>query len=227
MIQKLNSLYGLLKKNLRGLLDGVQMKIGNSVIELNRCVKLLGVILCRSANFYLYQIGKIRHNLTESAVISAVRTLILSRFDYCNSLLYGITSSRLNKVQLVQNSAARLVMKKSKREHISPLLVHLHWLPVRARVEYKVALVAHKCFYQPVPRYLQDTLSWYVPGRSLRSSEQHLAKPVKGKKKIGGCGLSSSGPRVWNELPECLRAIATLDHFKAQLKTHLFRKFLS
>ena len=139
------------------------------MVELSNSVKLLGVTfdspmtmqhrvgeICRSANYHLYKIGKIRHLLTESATVSAVRTLVISRLDYCNGLLFGVPSNLLNRVQLVQNSAARLVSRTSKMDHITPVLVRLHWLPVRAWVEYKVALMTYKCLFQPVPSYLRD-----------------------------------------------------------------------
>ena len=226
------------KQHLKHLKD-ITLDIGGSIIPQSETVKLLGVRfdrhltmsshvndVCRAANFHLYKIGKIRHLLTESATVSAVRTLVLSRMDYCNGLLSGATSEILRKLQLIQNSAARLVMRKSKREHITPLLFDLHWLPVAARVEYKVALMVFKCLQQTVPRYLQSAIATYTPSRALRSSNQSLCNQTQAKKCIGRCAFTVAGPHVWNILPPKLRAIDTLDLFKSNLKTHLFRKYL-
>ena len=73
------------------------------------------------------------------ATKNLVTSLVLPRLDYCNSLLAGIPQKLVNKVQRVMNCAARLVCEASKREHVTPLLVNLHWLPVECRIEYKTA----------------------------------------------------------------------------------------
>lgn len=226
------------KQHLKHLED-ITLKIGDSIISQSETVKLLGVRfdrhltmsyhvndICRAANFHLYKVGKIRHLLTESATVSAVRTLVLSRMDYCNGLLSGATNVLLRKLQLVQNSAARLVMRKSKREHITPLLFDLHWLPVRARVEYKVALMVFKCLHQTVPKYLESAIEIYTPSRTLRSSQHSLCRQMQAKKCIGKCAFTVAGPLVWNTLPLNLRAITSVHAFKSNLKTYLFKKYL-
>ena len=62
---------------------------------------------------------------------SIVQVVIMSRIDYCNSLLVGVPSTQLSKLQRLQNAAARLVSDVAKYDHITPTLVNLHWLPVR------------------------------------------------------------------------------------------------
>ena len=71
---------------------------------------------------------------------SIVQTVIMSRTDYCNNLLVGVPSTQLSKLQRLQNAAARLVSKVEKYDHITPALVHLHWLPVTYRVNFKIAM---------------------------------------------------------------------------------------
>ena len=128
-------------------------------------------------------------------------------------------------MQLVQNSAARLVRRISKRDHITPVLRDLHWLPVVARVEYKVALMAFKCMHGKAPGYLQDLIVPYVPPRTLRSGGQFLLKEQRSKKKVGNCAFSFAGPKVFNNLPLNLREIdGDLNIFKSDLKTCLFMK---
>ncbi|CAH3026191.1 unnamed protein product, partial [Porites evermanni] len=76
------------------------------------------------------------------------------RVDYCNSLLYGLPENQLNKLQRVQNMCARLICNESKYCHITPLLVDLHWLPVKFRIEFKILLIAFKIFKGLAPSYL-------------------------------------------------------------------------
>jgi len=89
-----------------------------------------------------------RDSLTEEAAETLVSAFISSRLDYCNSLL--------DRVQRLQNAAARLVTGTSKYDHITPVLSALHWLPVRQRIVYKVALLMYKCVHGLAPPYLVE-----------------------------------------------------------------------
>ena len=81
----------------------------------------------------------VRHYLTDDATKTLAVSLVLSRIDYCNSLSAGLPQSLVGKLQRVQNCAARLVAHVPPHIHITPVLRHLHWLPVRDRVSYKTA----------------------------------------------------------------------------------------
>ena len=96
--------------------------------------------LCRILFCQLRRIGKIRSFLSTDAANKLAVSLILSSLDYCNSLLAGIPDNKLNKLQRIQNHAARLVLRKSRHASVSVLLRTLHWLPVKARIQYKIAL---------------------------------------------------------------------------------------
>ena len=78
----------------------------------------------------LRRIAKIRGNLTFDAAANLVRSLVISKLDYANCLLYGLPDVLLKRLQLVQNNAARLVFRKRKNEHVNDMLKHIHWLPV-------------------------------------------------------------------------------------------------
>ena len=73
-----------------------------------------------------------------------MHAFVSSRLDYCNSLLFGVTDSLVQRLQAVQNAAARLVSGTRRSEHITPVLRQLHWLPVRERIEFKIAVLVYK-----------------------------------------------------------------------------------
>ncbi|MCP3848752.1 MAG: hypothetical protein GY694_00735, partial [Gammaproteobacteria bacterium] len=183
--------------------------------------------ICRSAYFEIRKISSIRHLLTMEASKTLVCAFVLSRLDYCNSLLFSCPKYLLNKLQKVQNAAARLVLKARKRQHASPLLKSLHWLPVNLRVQYKILVLCHTYFSGCLPVYLSHLLSVYTPARQLRSSSDTrlLLVPRTRTKTFGNRSFSHSAPSLWNSLPYQLRHIESTETFKKTLKTHLFTTF--
>ena len=97
--------------------------------------------------FHLRTISKIRRFLTIEACKLLIHALVTSRLDYCNSILYGCNQSVLQRLQLLQNYAARLVYKIPKFCHITPYLKDLHWLPVQARIQFKLLTIVFKCIH--------------------------------------------------------------------------------
>jgi len=87
---------------------------------------------------------------------TVVHAFVSSRLDYCNSLLFGVTDSLVQRLQAVQNAAARLVSGTRRSEHITPVLRQLHWLPVRQRIEFKMAILVYKALNDLSPQYLAD-----------------------------------------------------------------------
>ena len=144
-------------------------------------------------------------------------------FDYCNSILHGTTSKVLNKLQYVQNSAARLLTNTRSRDHITPVLRDLHWLPVKQRIHFKTLITTYKALNNLAPSYLCDLLKRHVPSRSLRSGDANLLDVPKTKRRTwGDRAFSFAAPTLWNALPKTLRDASTLQTFKTALKTHLF-----
>ena len=130
--------------------------------------------LCKVLYFQLRRISKIRSFLTVDAANTLAVAFILSRLDYCNFLLAGLPDHKLAKLQRIQNSAARLVLRKPRRESATPLLKILHWLPVKARIEYKVSTLCYQCLNSvAMPSYLCE-LQTYKPTRTLRSQDSSL-----------------------------------------------------
>ena len=184
--------------------------------------------ICKSASFGLYRIGRIRKYLDERTTEQLVHAFITSHLDNNNALLYGIQNVLLNKLQRVQNAAARLVARKGKFEHISDILQSLHWLPVKSRIEFKLLVLVFKCFHGSAPGYLQELIQLYEPKRNLRSQSKNLlVKSRVNTKMFGDRAFQNIAPDLWNSLPQYLREIDNLDSFKTQLKTHLFLQHVS
>ena len=134
--------------------------------------------------------------MTLKVTKTLVTSLILSRLDYCNSLLFGINQEDLSKLQRIQNAAARLILKRKPFAHSLPILYELHWLPVKERIHYKIALLCFKCLNDLAPSYLSDLLEIYSPNRHLRSSydKSILKIPQMNYKTVGERSFKFSGP---------------------------------
>ena len=121
-------------------------------------------LLCRSVFLELHRIGHLRRHLSVDATKTLVSSFVLSRRDYCSSLLASLPENRLDRLQRVQHNAARLVLGRRGRDHAKPLLRSLHWLPVRPWIEYKIppcAIVAE--IHLVLPTCLVFSLSINLP----------------------------------------------------------------
>ena len=115
-----------------------------------------------------------------------IHAFISSRLDNCNSFFAGLPKKTTERLQLIQNSAARLLTKTKRREHISPVLATLHWLPVTFRIDFKVLLLTYKALNGQGPSYIANSLTNYTPARTLRSSDTGLLQVTRSShKKIG------------------------------------------
>ena len=127
-----------------GLSSG--LSIGQASIAPSKYCKNLGVTfdqhlnmepqirsMCRSIHYHLRNIGSIRSMLSDKSAVQLVHSLVSSRLDYCNSL-YGLPNSKLNRLQRMQNIAARIITRTPKSSHITPILKELHWLPIKSRI---------------------------------------------------------------------------------------------
>ena len=95
---------------------------------------------CCSAMFNFLRIKSIRHLLDKDTTASLCLSLCISHLDYCNSLLYGLPDTSINKLQRIQNMCACLVLRRSKFESATQALLQLHWLPVKQRIAFKTLL---------------------------------------------------------------------------------------
>ena len=151
-------------------------------------------------------------------------TCSYSENSLIGNILCGIPEELICKLQRVQNNAARVITLTKKYDHITPVLKELHWLPVRKRIEFKILLLAYKCLHGTAPSYLREMLKEYVPPRTLRSTSKNLlCEPRTNMKTYGDRSFSACAPKLWNQLPNNIRAAGSVAIFKRQLKTHLFK----
>jgi hypothetical protein len=224
-------------------LQPVNISVGHSEIKPSSNVRNLGCWLdsnlsmsthvtnvCKAAFFYLHNIRRIKKYLSKDCLLTLVHAFITSRLDYCNSLLYGITKEQLCKLQRVQNASARLIMDVSKYSHISPVLYQLHWLPVEARIHFKILLITFKALHGLTPTYIKDLVVMRSQSKyNLRSNNGILLQPPKGKMLVtlGDRSFRAASSHLWNKLPLSLRTITCINKFKKGIKTYLFNETFS
>ena len=197
-------------KNLGVLFDSA-MSLESHV---SNCVKL--------ANCNLRNIRTIRQYLSPQSTQQLVHAFVTSHLDNCNSLLFRLPANQVNRLQKVQNTAARLVTKSRRSSRITPILKSLHWLPVQQRVIYKILLLTYRAQNNLAPDYISSLLLTHSSGRSgLRSSNNVRLKEIRTKRSWGDRAFSSAAPFLWNRLPLSIQTANTLSTFKAALKTHL------
>ena len=176
--------------------------------------------ICRSSFHLIRHLRKIRPSLDLNSSKLLANALVSSKLDYCNSLLYNLPNTSINRLQRVQNSLARVVIPSSKRSyHITPTLAELHWLPVKKRIEFKIAAITYKVLQNKQPSYLFEILEPYSPPRDLRSSDKVLLTKPLIKSALGRRSFSYAAPHIWNMLPDYLRNATSLSSFASQLKT--------
>ena len=182
--------------------------------------------LRKSCYFELRKISHIRPFIDEKCTIQLVVSYVLSKLDYCNCLFYNMSNENFQKLQSVQNHAARIVKRASKRESAKSIMFELHWLPIKYRVSFKIAVIVFKCLYtDDFPSYVKELISIYTPSRTLRSSDAYLLnKPVMKLHTFGDKSFCYAAPEVWNDLPADIRFSNSFFVFKKKLKTHFFRK---
>ena len=178
----------------------------------------------RSAYFQIRNLSKIRKFLSHEATVSLTHAFVSSRLDNMNSLLYDVSDFQIKRIQSLQNQAARIITKEKKSAHITPTLKDLHWLPIKFRIMFKILLTVYKCIHGEGPTYLASLLEEYHPPRALRSAARSLLREPHVHKKYGDRAFSVAGPKLWNELPLEIRNRKSVNIFKKQLKTYLFKK---
>ena len=211
--------------------------INGAIFNTGTCIRFsnkvtnLGVTLDRFLNFdsyinstvaYCYKLLKdvssIRGLITQQQTEMLVHSIISSRLDYCNSLLYGLKKSSIDKFQKVQNAAARVVLKLRKHESIRQKLINLHWLRINERISFKLLVFIYKCLNSMAPVELTSLLT-------VHSAEDCTLRYIFLDSVHGRRSFQYAAPRLWNALPMAIRIISSLNTFKSKLKYHLFNNF--
>ena len=162
--------------------------------------------VCKSAFYALNNIRKICKYLDSHSTERLIHAFISSRIDNCNSLFCGLPVAKSEKLQRVQNAAARLVTGSKRTEHITPTVRNLHWLPVEQRMKFKTALLVYKTLNGMSPSYIKELIVPYTPACRLRSCNKGLLKIPKSRtSSFGDRMFSAAAPRLWNSLPDNIR----------------------
>ena len=182
--------------------------------------------ICQQSYYHLKNTGMIRSYINKDTAQLLVSSLVMSRIDYCNSLLAGVSLNSIIKLQRVQNQAARNVPCAKKHQHITPVLKDLHRLPVKQRIDFKVLTFVHNFFQNTSPFYIQEILECHRPNRVLRSSGNNKLAVPRSHSTLGDRTFSIYSPIKWNALPASasLKLSFTHDNFKRHLKTFLFKQ---
>ena len=222
----------------------ISIKIGDDIIENVPAVCNLGMHfdselkhtvhinkLASSSFATLQNVARIRNHLDVPITKTIVQVLVISRLDYCNSLLLGIPKYNIDKLQRIQNMACRIIYKLPKYSHITPFLFDAHWLKIPQRIDLKILTLMYKCIHQLAPPYLMELVIDEKPieeTRILRSSSSgHLKTSISRISFVHNCAFQSQGPRKWNSLDIDIRNASNIMVFKSKLKTHLFRQCYS
>ena len=167
-----------------------------------------------------------RRSLTQDALLTLIRSLVITKLDFCCSVLAGVSGSLMQRLRSVLNTAARLVFSMRRSEHTTPLLRELHWLKVPERIQYQLCVLAFRCLHDLAPSYLSETLhlSTEVDARRrLRSaSTSTVVVPSTRRSTLGDRAFLVAAARAWNSLPPSVRSTSSLASFCLHLKTHLF-----
>ena len=217
--------------------------MGNAQIPFKQSVKNFGFTLdlltylltinahvcniVRTCYFELRRLASIRRFLTSTATATLVSAFVLSRIDYCNSLLFGSTHDVTSYLQRIKNYAARVILRLPKSSSITIHLKSLHCLPVKVRSTYKIACLCYLCHSSTAPSYVADMLHKKpLHTRNTRSSSHTmplLNRHAHSKATPGDFSFSFASSSVWNSIPNDVRCDLSLSSSKSRLKTYLFR----
>ena len=182
--------------------------------------------IARTCYFELRRLASIRRFLTSTATVTLVSAFVLSRIDYCNSLLFGSTHDVTSHLQRIQNYAARVILCPPNSSSLTTHIRSLHWLQAIVRSTYKIACLCYHCQSSTAPSYVTDMLHKKpLHTRNTRSSSYTmplLNRPAHSKATLGDRSFSLASSSVWNSISIDVRCAPSLSSYKSRLKTFLF-----
>ena len=195
--------------------------------------------VCKSCNWHIHDLWRIRSTIDLNTTKTIATSLVHSKLDYCNSLYPNLPTCQLARLQLIQNSIARVVHQIPKHHHITPYLCSLHWLKIPQRIHYKLLSMTFTILQQQQPSYLLCQINTQS-ARYTRSSSSTLTllRPPASRAKLSDRSFHYFIPKLWETLPPELRILHTPNsgsspqpllaisrsQFLSRLKTHLFKQ---
>lgn len=218
--------------------DVRHLQVNGEVMNISDGVKNLGVFIDKNlsfstqiqrvvciANYHMKNLSFVKKYLDESQMLTLIHNHVISRLDYCNSLYYGVPDYLLRKLQLVMNRAARLIKGLSRRDRITPALIDLHWLPIKARIVFKRCVMVYQSLKSGSPRYIRELLIDFRVNTNVilrHSTEEHRLAEPRFNNDYGRRAFSRNAPRLFNGLPPTVKQAENVEVFKKKLKTYLF-----
>ena len=183
--------------------------------------------IVKTCNFHIRNLYMITDFVNRKNLVNLVHSLIVSKVDYCNSLCIGLPNVILKKAQSVLNRAAGLIFNLPPRVPITSSLIELHWLPLKARIEFKICLITFKALKFNQPSYIRELLSFssHESTSGLRSADDpyclHEPRAI-GERGFANCSFSCIAPRLYNKLPVTAKQSDSLNTFKSHLEALSF-----
>ena len=223
-----------------GNLDISGVVLNSTTCNFSESVRSLGIIfdekltlkhqinnVKKKAVYNLINIARISKLIDKPSRIKLVHNLVFSQLDFCNSLYYGLPDNTLRPLQLIMNSASRLIcgLPRFSRERITPYSISLHFLPIKARIIYKICILVFKALSSGQPKYLRELISEQISQRGLRNQfPGKLIEPIIGTSAYSNRCFMYCAPRIYNSLPRAVCEAENVHIFKKLLKTELFRR---
>ena len=185
----------------------------------------------QSSSNTLHNLRNIKEYLTVDAKLTLVKSLVLSKLDYCNSLYMNIPQYQVTTLQKILNHCIRFIYNLPYGACVSDYYLKSHILPVDLRIQFKSSLIVHKSFHASVPPYINNLLHIHdasVQRYNLRSANDMFLLQTKHTARSSNLELrrfSLYAPVVWNELPVEIRQCEDTDTFKRLLKTFSFKEY--
>ena len=215
----------------------IKIRISDNIIEPTDFIrnigayfdsKLKGTLHMNRLSSTIYRsikgITRIRHFLNVNTTKTLIQSLVLSKLDYCNSILLEAPKYNLDKLQHLQNMTCRIILKLHKYKHITDHLMSIHWLRVNEWLTYKIAVLVYKCINGSAPEYLAELVVKNHHRILHLTYRRRLPVILARTSQVFRSSFAMMGPGIWNELPSNCTEAPTFQSFKTQLKTYLFRK---
>ena len=162
---------------------------------------------------------------TSTATAALLPASVLSRLDYCKSLLFSSTHGMTSHFQRIHNYAAQVIYSLPKSSNITTHLKSLHWLPVKVRSTYKIACLCYQCHSITAPSCVADMLQKKPPHTRNTCSSSYTTplrnRPTHSKATLGDRSFSFASS-VWNSIPNDVMCAPSLSSFRSRLKAYLF-----